>query len=190
MANFSRVVLVKHALPVLDPSRPAREWRLGEEGRSQSRLLAERLRQFSPIRLIASPEPKAQETAQIVAEQLDTPLEIVDGLQELDRRALPIMSRREHERVNEPIFEDFDRPILGSESARVALDRFSAALHSELEVAPEQSLVVVTHGTVIALFTGAHNDTSEFELWKRLRCPAMVVLERQSFAVVEIVDGL
>ena len=76
----SRVVLVKHASPILDSSRPAREWRLGEEGEAQSRRLADRLRAFSPLRLVASPEPKAFKTGQVVAAELDLPITSVEGL--------------------------------------------------------------------------------------------------------------
>ena len=35
------LVLVKHALPVLDPSKPAREWQLGAEGEVQAKRLAD-----------------------------------------------------------------------------------------------------------------------------------------------------
>lgn len=182
-----RVVLVKHALPVFDPSRPAREWRLGKEGEAQSRRLADRLRAFSPLRLIASPEPKACETGQVVAAELDLPITSVEGLQELDRPVMPMMLKAEYERVNAAIFADFDRPVLGVESARGALARFSAALGGQLAQTTEQTLVVITHGTVISLFACAHNGLDPLGLWKRLSCPSFVVMEVPTFALVEVI---
>jgi probable phosphoglycerate mutase len=183
----TRVVLVKHAVPILDPSRPAREWRLGEEGEAQSRRLADRLRAFTPLRLVASPEPKALETGQVVSRELDLPLTSVDGLEEFDRPVLPILSKAEYERVNAAIFADFDRRVLGVESARGALGRFSAALHGQLERTDERTLVVITHGTVISLFACAHNELDPLGLWKRLSCPSIVVMEVPTFALVEVI---
>ena len=183
----TRVVLVKHASPILDPSRPAREWRLSEEGEAQSRRLADRLRAFSPLRLISSPEPKAFKTGQVVAAKLDLSITSVDGLEEFDRPVLPKMVKTEYERVNAAIFADFDRQVLGVESARGALGRFSAALRGQLAETDEQTLVVITHGTVISLFAAAHNELDAFGLWKRLSCPSLVVMEVPAFGVVEVI---
>ena len=182
-----RVVLVKHASPILDSSRPAREWRLGEEGEAQSRRLADRLRAFSPMRLVASPEPKAFKTGQVVAAELDLPITSVEGLEEFDRPVMPMMLKAEYERVNAAIFADFDRQALGVESARGALGRFSAALGGQLAQTEKQTLVVITHGTVISLFACAHNELDPFELWKRLSCPSFVVMEVPTFALVEVI---
>lgn len=110
------VVLVKHALPELDPDRPAREWMLSDEGAAQSERLAGRLRSFAPFRLVASPEPKALVTARIVAARLGVSVSVVEGLREFDHPALPLMSKAQHERVNAPIFADPGRPALGMES--------------------------------------------------------------------------
>jgi 2,3-bisphosphoglycerate-dependent phosphoglycerate mutase len=182
------IVLVKHALPVRDPAKPPREWQLGEEGRHQSRLLAQRLRRFLPLRLIASIEAKAIDTARIVADELEVALSVMDGFEEIDRPALPVMTRAEHQRLNEAIFADPDRPALGTESARAALERFSVAVHQQVAQTDDQSVVIVTHGTVISLLVAAHNHMPAFELWRRLSCPSFVVLERQSLAVREIIE--
>jgi broad specificity phosphatase PhoE len=183
----SRVVLVKHASPIPDPSRPAREWRLGEEGEAQSRRLADRLRAFAPLRLVASPEPKAFKTGQIVAAELDLPITSVEGLEEFDRPVMPMMLKAEYERVNAAIFADFDRQVLGVESARGALSRFSAALGGQVAQTEEQTLVVITHGTVISLFACAHNELDPLGLWKCLSCPSVVVMEVPTFALVEVI---
>src|SRR5438445_7540902 len=125
------LVLVKHALPVLDPTRPAREWRLGAEGELQSKRLASRLRAFAPLRLVTSPEPKASTTGEMVAAELGLHVSPVEGLREFDRPVLPLRSKAEHERENAAIFADLNRPVLGVESGRDALDRFSAAVGAE-----------------------------------------------------------
>lgn len=184
------IVLVKHAQPVLDGSRPAREWRLSPEGEEQARRLARELRRFAPFRLASSPEPKAARTAEIVATELGVSLALVDGLRELDRPALPIMSAEEHERLNARLFADFDAPVIGSESARDALDRFSRAVADLAAQDPASNLVAVAHGTVIALLVGARGGMDARLVWKRLQCPSFVVLDTPSLALREIVDRI
>lgn len=181
-------MLIKHAMPVLDASRPAREWRLGAEGQAQSRQLAERLRAFAPLRLVASREPKARETGQILAGELDVSIDWVEGLQELDRPVLPIVTDAERAQMNRAIFADPNRRALGTESASMALDRFSVTVRAQLALTKNQALAIVTHGTVISLFVGAHNDIDAFELWQRLSCPSIVILEAASFALVQVIS--
>lgn len=181
-----RLLLIKHAMPVLDASRPPREWRLGAEGRAQSGQLAERLRAFAPLRLVASREPKALETGEILADALDLSLDSADGLQEFDRPALPLVTDAERAQMNRAIFTHPERPALGTESASIALARFSAAIHAQLALTDHRALAIVTHGTVMSLFVGAHNDTDAFELWQRLSCASIVILEAASFALLQV----
>ena len=181
------LVLVKHALPVLEPSKPAREWQLGAEGELQSKRLASRLRAFAPLRIVTNPEPKASTTGQLIAVELGLHVSSVDGLREFDRPVLPLMSQSEHERENAAIFADLNRRVLGAESGRDALHRFSEAIGAELARTGAQSLVVITHGTVISLFVAAHNQVNAFELWKELACPSFVVLDVSSFSLRQVV---
>ncbi len=77
--------------------------------------------------------------------------------------------------------------MLGVETARGALGRFSAALGSQTAQTDEQTLVVITHGTVISLFARAHNEVDPLGLWKRLSCPSFVVMEVPTFALIEVI---
>jgi broad specificity phosphatase PhoE len=180
------VVLVKHALPVLDASLPPRDWHLGAAGKAEAQRLADRLRPFLPFRLISSPEPKALSTSAIVAAALKVPVHSVEGLQEFDRPPLPIMSLEEHQRVNAEIFSEPDRAVLGSESAHAALARFSSALLAEIPAIRSGNLVAVSHGTVISLFTARHNDVDPFTIWRALACASFAVLELPSFSLVRL----
>ncbi len=187
---MTTLVLVKHALPVLDMSRPPREWQLSAEGELQSKQLAARLRAFVPLRLVTSTEPKASSTGRVIAAELSLRVTAVDGVQEFDRPASPWQSKAERERENAAIFDDPTRPVLGAESGRDALDRFSAAIRAELDRTAKQNLVVVTHGTVIALFVAAHNPVNAFELWRDLECASFVVLDGRSFSLREVVRSV
>jgi broad specificity phosphatase PhoE len=178
-----RLVLVKHAQPVLDSAVPARFWRLGPEGEEQSHRLAETLEQFLPLALVCSSEPKASRTAEIVAAHLGVRMRTIDGLEELDRPSLPLMSAEEHERFNASIFLERSRAVLGTESADQALARFSAAMATAIDETPhDHNLVVIAHGTVISLFVSKYKVVDSFELWKTLRCASFVELALPSFS--------
>ena len=164
-------------MPVLVAGVPPREWLLGPEGEAQARRLATELTQFQPVTLAASPEPKAQRTADIVGAALGVPVKTVDGLQEFDRPALPILPKDEHERLNAAIFREPLQPILGNESAQQALDRFTAAIDGVTrDVPPEHTLVVIAHGTVIALYVAKVRGDDAFTFWKGFDCASFVVL--------------
>jgi 2,3-bisphosphoglycerate-dependent phosphoglycerate mutase len=178
-----RLILVKHAQPVLDPAVAPREWRLGREGEEQSHRLADRLRTFLPFTLVSSPEPKALRTAEIVATTLGITSAAVDGLQEFDRPPMPIVTPEEHTRLNAPIFTTRALPMLGRESADAALARFSAAIDRSLApLPPGHTLVVIAHGTVIALLVAQQTGRDAFELWKRLECADWFELEMRTDA--------
>ena len=188
---MTTLVLVKHALPLFDMSRPPREWQLSAEGELQSKQLAGRLRAFLPLRLVTSTEPKASSTGRVVGAELGLHVTVADGVQEFDRPASPWQSKADRERENAAIFDNPAQRILGAESGRDALDRFSAAIHAELDRTGGQNLVVITHGTVISLFVAAHNPVNAFDLWRDLECCSFVVLDGGSLALREIVrsDG-
>lgn len=182
-----RVILAKHAQPVLDPSKPAREWQLGAAGLAQAHRLAAALRPFTPLRLVSSPELKAVRTSEVVAAALGVGMTIAEDLRELDRPVLPILSSADHEALNERLFIDFDQPVLGVESARAALARFDRAVADLVRAPDSRALVIVAHGTVIALLVSAHNAIDAFKFWKALKCSSFVVLD-SSLRLSEVVE--
>ena len=72
------LILVKHSLPEIIKNMPAREWKLSVEGQIRAQRLAERLNQYQPEVIVSSIEPKAQETAEIIARQHNLEFYIVD----------------------------------------------------------------------------------------------------------------
>jgi broad specificity phosphatase PhoE len=58
-----KLILIKHAKPVVTPDLPPEEWSLGDEGRAQAAALAARLKTYAPAVVVSSEERKARETA-------------------------------------------------------------------------------------------------------------------------------
>lgn len=48
------------------------------------------------------------------------------------------------------------------------------------------NLVVVAHGTVISLFAGKYVGIDEFEPWRRLECPSLVVMTISDLEMREV----
>ncbi|NOK58377.1 MAG: histidine phosphatase family protein [Chloroflexi bacterium AL-W] len=82
---MSKLILVKHSLPQIDPAVSAARWFLAPEGQRRSRLLAQQLAAYQPAHICSSPEPKAYETTQLVAQTFNAQVDVVDGLEEHHR---------------------------------------------------------------------------------------------------------
>ena len=57
---------------------------LNANGREQARAAGRRLAALRPLRILTSPLERARQTADIVGEETDCPVEITEGLQEID----------------------------------------------------------------------------------------------------------
>jgi len=174
-------------LPVIEPAIPAREWRLSEEGQRRCRLLAGRLAKFNPQRIVSSLEPKAQETAQIVAETLGMPYESAAGLHEHLRSRVEHTSQEIFEALVRAFFEQPDQLVYGDETAAQAYNRFAQAVETIQDKYRSQTpLVIVTHGTVISLFVARVCGVDPFSVWKSLKLPCMVVFSAQFPSIISL----
>jgi len=163
------VLLVRHSAPRIASDVPSEEWRLSEEGRRRCGPLAERLAAHAPSALLASTEPKARETAELIAPGLGLEVQLSDGLRETARRTVGWLDQDELERSIRELFERPGEVVYGEESAAAALSRFERVVAG----LPERA-VVVSHGTVISLFAAARTGRDPFELWRSLELPDVV----------------
>lgn len=165
------LVLVKHAMPILDASKPPKEWVLGPEGRAGAEQLGNHFKDHYWFDVVySSEEPKALETAQIVAKVLQVPTRPLAELNEIDRRAMPIMSREEHVEYNRELFVRRHEKVVGEESAEEALDRFEFGINLILLGKPE-NVLVISHGTVISLYAQKTNRSLfAFGMWQKMNC--------------------
>ncbi len=184
------LILVKHAPPQVDPNRPTHDWVLSDDGRAKAKLLAERLRPHAPTRVVTSTEPKAIETGEIVARLLGIPIDQADGLEEYDRSNVPVMRTSEFISAVAQFFKERDRLVLGRETAAATLARFHHAIDDVIDAHPDETVAVVTHGTVLALYAAALLDEDPYRLWRQLGHPSFVVLDRDELTLVERVDRI
>ena len=99
---------------------PAREWKLSEDRQIRARKLAEQLAEYQPEVIICSVEPKAQETAQILAEYFGLNNQTFEGLHEHDRRKSPFYGKEKFQVLVQNFFAEADELNFGSETANQA----------------------------------------------------------------------
>jgi broad specificity phosphatase PhoE len=182
MKNY--LVLVKHSLPEVVESLPAREWKLSEEGRSRAERLAEELILFQPEVIVSSNEPKAKETAEILAKNHQLELHVVEDLHEHDRSNIPYLSQAEFQASIQDFFQRPDKLVFGRETANQVYARFHRAVHSVLNEHVNKTVVIVTHGTVISLFVSRLTGSSDLELWNKLGLPSFIAMDLHSSTLI------
>ncbi len=181
------LILVKHAKPEIVEGVDSHQWPLSPEGRQRCAPLAEAIRPYSPAAIYTSTEPKAIETGSLVAGALGLPARAEAGLEEHDRSNVPVMQTRDFISAVAHFFQNPDRLVLGRETGEAALARFTAAV-DRLVADQTGSIVIVTHGTVLALYLAAVARVDPFTWWRKLGLPSFVVLslpEYQWIAQVE-----
>jgi broad specificity phosphatase PhoE len=187
-ATERRLILVKHALPTVLPGIPPARWVLSGEGRASCAALAERLRPYHPAQIAASDEPKASETAQLLAAALGNtePICTDHDLREHERRPEDYFDSTVdfHDAVRRFFVQPADL-VFGTETATAAGARFATAVRRLVEGTPAGNLVIVAHGTVISLFVAAHAGIEPFPLWQSLGLPSYVVLALPGWGHVE-----
>lgn len=173
------LILVKHSLPQIVEDLPAREWKLSEEGRARAEKLAKELARFEPEVIISSQEPKATETAEIIADKFHLKAHVVEGLHEHERSNVSYLPPAEFQASVGQFFASPDELVFGTETARQAHTRFEHAIQAILESYKAETVVVVAHGTVIALFVSRLAHLSAVQLWHELGLPSFIVMDRK-----------
>ena len=186
---MSKLVLIRHSKAEVDPTQPAQEWRLGETGWRRAKLLAGRLNSFGPTVIWSSKETKAIETAGVIAVAFQVPVRVTDGLEEHHRSGTPYFpTQLEFEGAIERFFAKPDHLVLGTETAEQALKRFTSAINQAIALG-DWHTVVVTHGTVMALYVASKCGVSPMEFWQRLGLPSFVVIQLPKMKIHSIVES-
>ena len=179
------LILVKHSLPKIKKNRPANQWELSDTGRVLSRKLAVRLNGFQPELIISSIEPKAKQTAKIIAAEHNLELQFIEGLHEHDRSRVGYLHRDQFQVAVREFFEKPGMLVFGSETADACHARFQQAVHSILDQNLDKTVVIVAHGTVISLFVSRLTGMSDWLLWNELALPSFVVVDVQAATLIE-----
>ena len=167
------LILMRHGRPQIDPDQPSTTWPLCPEGQENCTKLAGRIAGYRPTAIVSSPEPKALQTAEILAARMGLKVEIDPGLHEHKRQTLSFGTEQAFRERIAKVFADPKRRSPGGESAHEASERLAAALAKH----DGDPLVAVTHGTVMSLYLAERLGLDAHDLWRSLHMPDAFVLD-------------
>jgi broad specificity phosphatase PhoE len=155
----TRVFMVRHGATVLsaeDRFAGATDVALSDEGREQTRRLAERLSGEKIVAVYASPLGRTVETARILAAPHKLEVQIRDGLREISHGRWEQLTRREVEkRFPEEAAEWEKDPYTfapeGGESGLAVTARALPILIELVRQHPKENILIVSHKATIRL---------------------------------------
>jgi broad specificity phosphatase PhoE len=169
------LILIRHAMPEIDPQTPSKLWHLGDQGRTAARALRPQLTQ--PAYYVASTEPKAVETLQEITGDLNVSTD--PGFAEV---------HRPHRWSDDHDYRTAARAYLegarhdGWEPHQEVIDRFDAAAarHAVLAAACNQTLIIGTHGIAATIWLASKYSLrpSPARFWEALRFPDIIDVDR------------
>jgi len=171
------LLLVRHSLPEIDPAIPASSWQLSAEGRRRCLGLADQIAPYLPARICSSQEPKALQTAALIAQHYNLPFETAAGLHEQLRERVPFSGRDLFTAQVAALFAHPSELVFGEETADQAFVRYSAVVDSCLQAAGDKNLVIVSHGTVMTLWAWRRLNIEPFSFWKSQTMPCILVAD-------------
>jgi broad specificity phosphatase PhoE len=170
------LILVRHARPRIEPDLAPPRWPLSDEGRVAAQALALRLAPLRPIVTVASTEPKAIETAQILVRGLGLAVAADPAFDEHRREAW--LFEADPSAVTARVRRVLAEPgasIDGAETGEAARARFAAGLAAHAA----RPLLVASHGTVLSLWLADRLGMGAGELWSSLKTPEAFLFDGQ-----------
>ncbi|QCO54926.1 histidine phosphatase family protein [Pseudorhodobacter turbinis] len=142
-----RILYLSHPEVKIDPQTPVLEWELSDQGRRRLRAAVKRGWPGRGWRLIASPEVKAQQTAEILSHAFGLPLHTHPEMGEVDRSATGYLPQDQHEALAKELFAQPETGPEGWESANAASARVLECFHQVMAEVSDD-IIFVGHGAV------------------------------------------
>ncbi len=167
------MILVRHAMPLVDPSIRSERWELGDEGRAAARALRPLIPQ--PAYYVASPEPKAAQTVQELAGDAEIPTDA--GFAEV-RRPYVWSAVADYRALAWAYVAGTSHD--GWEPHEAVAARFDAAVTRHAVAAGDKVLVIGTHGLAPTVWLAGRFELkpSPAEFWAALRFPDLIDVDR------------
>ncbi len=143
-----QLLLVRHALPLRSAPGEGSDPDLSADGIAQAARLPDALKRFPITRLVSSPQRRAQQTAQPVADALGLPVDIDERIAEYD------YGLSHYTPIEEASKEDLQRLIDGHLPGDVDPDAFQARIWAGIDdiiaaADHDDTVAVFSHGGVI-----------------------------------------
>ena len=175
MSRPDLLVLARHALPG-DVDAAVR--------------MGERLRGLDVDLVVTSSMQRAIDTGRAVADTLGVVFQTAEGLHEHDRSSVGWLSDEVFEASVRGLLQRPGELVFGSETGAAAERRFSSAVDAVAKAHRGLRLVIVSHGSVMALYLAARYGIDAWRTWQRLGLPSYVIVDGSTKTVVDFVDSV
>lgn len=187
------IYFIRHARTQQNPTLPAEQWNLSEEGFVSAAALAGKQFWTAIQRVITSTERKTYATIAPTLELWDIPHEEMRAFNEVRREGYTA-TQAEYEAQVRQMFAEPDKSVAGWERAEDALTRALAGLEHFLTTYPHQNLALVGHGLLWSLVRAhllgkAHVDPVE---WKAVQFPDVMAwrIEKGEWRLMQDFEGI
>jgi probable phosphoglycerate mutase len=143
-----QLLLVRHALPLRSEAGQGSDPDLSPEGVEQAKRLPAALKRFPITRLVSSPQRRALQTGQPVADALGLPIEVDERLAEYD------YGQSHYTPIEQASEEDLKRLMSGRLPGDVDQDAFIARVRAGIDdvvaaAGHDETVAVFSHGGVV-----------------------------------------
>ena len=168
---MTTIYLVRHAHTEWtgDENRP-----LSKHGQADVDRVAEFLGELSVSEILVSPALRARQTIAVFATRTGLPVREVDDLRE---RVLGQFPGDNFEAAVEKTWEDSSFAHPGGEMNSAAQERGLAVVHGVIAEHPDSTVVLATHGNLLALILQHYDTNIDFNFWRALTMPDVYRLE-------------
>lgn len=171
------VLLVRHAEPVAPGTAGFDEFTrpLTPKGMRDADELSETLAAMRIDAAYSSPYMRARQTIEPIANARGLSIETIKDLRERLLSAVELEDWRSRLRRS---WEDFDYAPPGGESGRIAQARVVRVLDTIASRHSSGTVIVASHGNLIALALHAFMPNVDYEFWESIPMPAVFTLVR------------
>lgn len=180
------LLLVRHSSPCISNDMSYRDWPLSDQGKRLAYRAAEYVAGFKPRLICSSDERKASDTARIIGRHCNLDVRVVPDLREHDRTGVPWCDAATRRQELQAFFANPNDVVFGRESGSQALHRLTSAI-DRVTTRASGPWVLVTHGTVMALFLAKLTGCAALEIWSQLGLPAVAAVDCRNSRLVELV---
>jgi 2,3-bisphosphoglycerate-dependent phosphoglycerate mutase len=178
---LGKLYIVRHAMVNVDAQVPASQWRLSADGIKATRELALRETWGDVNTVYHSPEPKAVETAKVIAEVIGASLQVEPDLRELAMNTGFLTTEEFDLRVGAYLDGAFDDAF---EDYSEAQERIVTCVNRLVRDAQGQSIALVSHGRILTVFFSAIlNRRLGYDEWKSIGLPDLSVVDTETWKV-------
>ena len=179
------VILVRHAMPQVVSGVSSKLWSLGESAKEDCVLLAHALPEDVAPVIYTSDEPKAAETAAVVALRLGLRVVTDARFAEVDR---PATWDDDYRAMVLRYLDGGVQP--GWEPAVQVLARFTAAIEAALAAHPQGDIIVSNHGMALSLYAANLADGTDLPtFWRALTFPDAWRIDLETGALERLYRG-